>query len=363
MGAPTVVDDRLVFAIADPDHRLRQVQLACDDDLVADHRFRRTVDGWTLAVPRPPVQRLEYRLLVTDGDGDAAVVLDPGNPSTVATVFGHRSVAHLPEYREPAWRTAPGLAATRTNHEVDTAVGTVPVTTWSPADLPDTSAAPLLVVHDGPEYDRLADLGTWASALAASGRVPRFRMALLQPVARDEWYAVNPDWPASVATIVCDLARARAVAGPLVVMGASLGGLAALQVALADTDEHDDHDDDHAGDDRPLRVGGVLSQSGSFFLPHLDPQEATHPGFDRISSWVATTGTRAAAHPRLDIALTCGTHEENHDNNLAMVEALAAAGHRTSFAPLADLHNYTAWRDGLAPSLDDLVTRQWGDAA
>ncbi len=107
----------------------------------------------------------------------------------------------------------------------------------------------------------------------------------------------------------------------------------------------------------------MFSQSGSFFLPHLDPQEATHPGFGRITAWVGGVRTRAKRVTPLDIALTCGTHEENLDNNLAMVEVLAAAGHRTSFAPLPDLHNYTAWRDGLAPSLDDLVTRQWGDAA
>lgn len=357
MGMPTVVDDRLVFVVDDPQHQLRQVQLACDDDLVADHRFRRTAKGWTLGVPRPPVQRLEYRLLVTDGEGGTGVVLDPDNPKAVATAFGHRSVAHLPEYREPAWRTAPGLAATRTTTAVDTAVGTVPVTTWSPADLPATTPAPLLVVHDGPEYDRLADLGTWASALTASGAVPRFRMALLQPVARDEWYAINPDWPAAAMTVVDHLAADHAATGPLVVMGASLGGLAALQIALAGSD--DGPPTTPAG----LRIGGVFSQSGSFFLPHLDPQEATYPGFGRIATWVAGVATRATGGRHLDIAMTCGTHEENHDNNLAMVEVLATAGHRTSFAPLPDLHNYTAWRDGLSPSLDDLVTRLWGDLA
>lgn len=348
MGAPTMVDDRLVFAVDDPEHRLAQVHLACDDDLVADHRFRRTRDGWSLAVPRPPVQRLEYRLLVTDHDGETQVVLDPGNGWTVPTAFGHRSVARLPEYREPAWCGADGLEAVRTEHAVDTAVGTVPVTTWAPADLPDTTAAPLLVVHDGPEYDRLADLGRWASVLAASGAVPRFRMALLQPVRRDEWYAVNEEWPAAVATIVADLATTRSVRGPLVVMGASLGGLASLQVGLSDVLAAAD-----------LHVGGVFAQSGSFFLPHLDPQESSYPHFTRITSWVAGSAGRAAGSRSLDVALTCGTHEENHANNVAMVEVLASAGHRTSLAPLPDLHNYTAWRDGLSPSLDDLLVRCW----
>lgn len=342
MGAPRVVDDRLVFEVDDPEHRLRLVQLACDDDLVAEHRFRRTGDGWTLSVPRPPVDRLEYRLLVTGDGDDATVILDPDNPNTVATAFGHRSVAHLPGYVEPAWCNAPTVDAVRTHRLVTTPVGDVPVTAWAPLDLDDEHPAPLLVVHDGPEYDTLAQLGTWAAAGIAAG-LPRFRMALLQPVDRDGWYASNPAWPAAVAAIVAALDRDLSRSGPLVTMGASLGGLAALQVALAGT----------------LDVAGVFSQSGSFFQPLLDPQEAKYPGFDRIRAWVDDVGRRPIPGIMLDVVLTCGEHEENHANNLAMADLLASRGHRVTWQTLPDLHNYTAWRDGLAPELDDLVGRVW----
>ncbi len=376
MGMPTVVDDRLVFVVADPDHHLRMVQLTVDDDLVDDHRFRRTTTGWSLVVPRPPVHRIEYRLLVTDDHGDTDVILDPANPHAVATAFGRRSVALLPEYVVPAWLTEPAVVAHRAHHEVATPVGAVPVTTWCPVDLPATTPAPLLVVHDGPEYDDLASLGQWAGAAIAAGRLPRFRMALLRPVARDEWYAANPDWPAAVAAVVATVDADHARRGTVVTMGASLGGLAALQVARRGV----------------VDATGVFSQSGSFFRPQLDPQESDYPWFDRIATWVAAVApaqdpgpapapvpvpvagraddhghrrsgaaTATGGPDRLDVVLTCGTHEENHPNNVAMVDDLAAAGHRVTLTSLPDLHNYTAWRDGLEPGLGDLLARQWGD--
>lgn len=349
MGMPTVVDDRLVFVVADPDHDLRMVQLTVDDDLVDDHRFRRTSAGWTLVVPVPPVHRLEYRLLVTDGEGDSHVVLDPANPTSVATAFGRRSVAHLPDYVIPTWLGQPTVDPARTTRDVATPVGTVPVTTWAPSSLDDHDVAPLLVVHDGPEYDDLADLGYWAGAAIASGRLPAFRMALLRPVERDQWYTANPDWPDSVAAVVADLdghhARTGSVVAPIVVMGASLGGLAALQVARAGV----------------LDVGGVFSQSGSFFQPALDPQESHYPWFERITDWVDAVATDPPPDRHLDVVLTCGRSEENHANNVAMAGHLRDRGHRVTWQSLADLHNYTAWRDGLDPGLPDLLARQWHD--
>jgi enterochelin esterase family protein len=46
-------------------------------------------------------------------------------------------------------------------------------------------------------------------------------------------------------------------------------------------------------------------------------------------------------------------------NNRAVAEILRAAGHRVTLRSLPDLHNYTAWRDGLHPSLTDLLRSTW----
>lgn len=344
MTGPAVVDGHLVLTVADPHHDLREVELSCDDAIATRHRFRRTRGGWQLRLALPDVARLEYRLVVTDEDGNTDVMVDPANDHSVATAFGQRSVVQLPGYTAPWWLDHEPTPARRSHAKVPSIVGTIPVTTWHPDVLADTDTAPLLVVHDGPEYDRLADLGRWAGVMVAEGRLPAFRMALLQPLHRDAWYAADPRWPRAVDQVLGMLSRsfpssARAV------MGASLGGLAALQVAVA----------------RPTTFGAVFTQSGSFFRPDLDPQESAHPRFDEITTWVAEAGSRAREIPRMAVGMTCGRHEENHANNEAMRDVLAAAGHEVTFRSLADLHNYTAWRDGLSPTLADLLAAAWRD--
>lgn len=351
MPGPAVVDGHLVFTVADPDDRFVEVELSCDDAVVDRHRFRRGSHGWLLAVPVPPVLRLEYRLVVTRADGTQEVVLDPANPRRVATAFGDRSVAVLPGYSPPAWLDAAAVPARRSHLHAATVVGDVPVVLWRPGDLDDDDPAPLLVVHDGPEYDRLAQLGHWAGTAIARAALPPFRLALLQPLARDDWYGANPEWPRAVRQAVGAVAGRIATTGPLAIMGASLGGLASLQAALA-------------WPDPPHRsgVGAVFSQSGSFFRPRLDPQESGYPHFDRITELVATMAGLAAGHgQRLRVGMTCGQPEENHANNLRMARDLRDAGHAVTFTSLPDLHNYTAWRDGLEPTLGDLLATTWAD--
>jgi hypothetical protein len=55
------------------------------------------------------------------------------------------------------------------SRELDEAVD---VTLWSPDGLSPDEPAALLVVHDGPEYDALASLTAYASAMVTAGRLP-----------------------------------------------------------------------------------------------------------------------------------------------------------------------------------------------
>jgi enterochelin esterase family protein len=52
--------------------------------------------------------------------------------------------------------------------------------------------------------------------------------------------------------------------------------------------------------------------------------------------------------------MTCGGAEENIHNNRLMAHALGA-----ELAEVADLHNYTAWRDAFDPHLTELLRRCW----
>lgn len=336
----------MVFTLSDPARQWSRVSLDCDDAVPGRRRFRRTASGWVLSLPRPDLDRIEYRLMLTDRRGRTEVVCDPENSERVATAFGDRSVAVLPGYRPPSWLDRAAPPGTTREHTLrHTDVGEIPVVLWSPPGLPDDRPAPLLVVHDGPEYLRLSSLDRYAAATVAGGDVRPFRMACLRPVDRDDWYSANPSYVAAELGALDELrTEVVPVDAPYVTLGASLGGLTALLAALA----------------APGRFGGVVSQSGSFFRPDLDGQESGYPYFERITAAVAAVAEAGPAPEPLRIALTCGRFEENFGNNDAMAAVLADAGHLVTFTARADLHNYTAWRDALSPELTDVLRSVWG---
>jgi enterochelin esterase family protein len=342
--APSVIEQELVFALDDPPRTFARVGLDCDDAIDGPRRFRRTATGWQLTIPRPDVARLEYRLVVTLRGGVTDVVCDPGNPERVQTAFGERSVALMPGYRRPAWlrrRARAGELTDLVHH--DSALGPVPVQLWSPSGLAADTPARLLLVNDGPEYAELASLTRYAAVMQADETLPAFRMALLRPLQRDEWYAANPRYAAACLR-VSDLVGERvATEAGLVAMGASLGGLSAVLLAVS----------------APDRFTASFSQSGSFFQPELDSQEKSYPFFHQVAASVRSLGRRRRRGRPVRIALTCGEHEENMANNRAVADALAAAGHEVALRSVPDLHNYTAWRDALHPSLTALLQTAW----
>jgi enterochelin esterase-like enzyme len=344
MSIPSVVDGRLRFGFRDAERRYARVSLDCDDAITGRRRFRRTSAGWGLAIPAPQVSRLEYRLLLTARDGSVEVVCDPDNPERVRTAFGERSVVLLPGYSPPAWlhSAPPQGRATELAHS-DPIIGTLGMTVWSPAGLADGDPAPLLVVHDGPEYAELAGLTTYAASRVDEQVLPAFRLALMRPVERDEWYSANPDYVRAELGALETIGTSFPLTGPRVAMGASLGGLTALLLALA----------------APGQFGGVLTQSGSFFRADLDAQEEGYPSFRRVVE--AVQGIEAGdptEHP-LRVAMTCGLLEENYANNVAMAAALTRLGHDVRFFDVRDLHNYTAWRDSLDVALTGLLRSVW----
>ncbi|HUG84769.1 MAG TPA: alpha/beta hydrolase-fold protein, partial [Euzebya sp.] len=126
-----------------------------------------------------------------------------------------------------------------------------------------------------------------------------------------------------------------------VLMGASLGALAAL----------------HAAHRHPGRFGGLFLQSGSYFTLRTDRHERDFAHFDRVSRFVGDVRRGRQVSGPLPITMTCGTVEENLANNAMMAEALAAAGHDVTFVQVGDGHTYTAWRDAFDPHLLDLLAR------
>lgn len=72
------------FRLADPQHRLAGVRLALEVRLPGDELdFAPADGGWVLVIPRPDVDRLEYRFELTHVDGTVEEVCDPANPLQV----------------------------------------------------------------------------------------------------------------------------------------------------------------------------------------------------------------------------------------------------------------------------------------
>jgi enterochelin esterase family protein len=345
---PEVSDDAVTWRLADADGRYSAVRLLSDAPLPQDGGGFARVDGaWELVTPLPSQARVEYRLEVTRaGDGASEAICDPDNPVRAPGAFGERSVLELPGYRRPWWLDAPAAGGVRLRLDVPSAAlgATVEVTVWSPRDAGPDEPLPLLAVHDGPEYDRIGALTRYCAALIAAGRLPPHRVALLHPGLRDEWYAAHDGYARALAGDVLPAIATRApVAGTPAGIGASLGGLAML----------------HAQRSHPGTLGALLLQSASFFLPRYDPQEARFSRFGRIARFVRDVVYAEDFEAPVPVTLTCGAGEENLQNNRRVAAALALQGYPTSFEALADLHNYTAWRDALDPCLTDLLRRAW----
>jgi enterochelin esterase-like enzyme len=248
------------------------------------------------------------------------------------------------DYRPPAWLEHPAVEGAFDMVAVRVLGRDLEIGVWSPGE----GVLPLLVAHDGPEYDELAALSRYAGAMIEAGAIPPFRAALLPPGDRDEWYSASAAYGRALCNRILPALRSQVdVGGGVVGMGASLGGLAMLQAQRT----------------WPGSFAGLFLQSASFFVPRFDRHEFGFPRCARIVRFVrGALRTESFAEP-VPVAMTCGAEEENVYNNRLMASALAAQGYDAHLTEVPDLHNYTCWRDALHPSLTRLLADLWGPPA
>jgi enterochelin esterase-like enzyme len=335
----------MLLRLADPDERYAAVRL-CADLPLPEADYARHNGEWQLELTPPPVARLEYELEVVDRGGQRARVSDPGNPHQAPGAFGDKSVLLLPGYSPPRWLDREGVPGQTQDLAVrGRGLGAeIHAAVWSPEDAGPGEPLPLLVAHDGPEYDALARLTHFAAAGIGSGALPRHRVALLAPGERDEWYSASARYAGALVRDVLPAIRsAVGVGGAPVGMGASLGALAML----------------HAQRRHPGTFGALFLQSGSFFTPQFDSQESGFPRYQRIVRFVRATLREGVHADPVPVVLTCGSAEENVENNRLMARTLANQGYPAALHEVPDLHNYTAWRDALEPHLTGLLARAW----
>jgi enterochelin esterase-like enzyme len=333
---------QLTLRVADPDHVLAGVRLQPELRMPAELlEFRRAGECWELAVDPPPVWRLEYLLELRYTDGGSKVVTDPGNPRQAAGPFGPKSVLEFAGYAQPAWLSATADPGVTRPVDITTPIA---ARIWSPTGVGDGQPMPLLVVHDGPEYDTFAKLTTYLGAGTAGGWLPVLRAAMLSPGTRNSWYSASPRYARGLVRQTLPALTAALATTAIAGMGTSLGALAML----------------HAYCVYPGSLNGLFLQSGSFFVPRLDSQERRFPYFRRITDFTAAVLAGALPADPVPIVMTCGAIEENLENNRLMLAALRSGGYPTTLHEVPDLHNYTAWRDAFDPYLTELLRQVAG---
>ncbi len=345
-AGPRVGEDRVEFSVADP--KLEEVALLHELRRPRRVEFGPLGDTWRLVFPRPAAERLEYMFELTYSTGRRAVEPDPANPLRAPGPFGDKSVVEFPGYEPPAW-VADEDSARGTLTELPLASvrlrTTVPALLWSAADTDPERPLPLLIVHDGPEYAQFSSLVRLLDHLVDFGEVPELRAALVPPPGnRNEMYSASARYANALAADLVPGVVAQAPTNrPPVLLGASLGALAGL----------------HAHFRNPGLFGGLVLQSGSFFRRRFDSYESGFGRFARITRFVGQVHGRRGFAPRIPTAITCGTAEENLDNNRALADALDRRGWdvRTTWHP--DAHNWISWRDSLHPHLAELMLRAW----
>jgi enterochelin esterase-like enzyme len=343
---PVIEADFVEFAVAEPGLR----GVALHHELRRPRRvdFVRAGGTWRLAFPRPAADRLEYVLDRSFRDGRRVVGPDPSNPLRAPGPFGEKSVIEFPGYEPPAWR-ADEEAARGSLRELPLESvrlrSTLPALLWSAADADPERPLPLLIVHDGPEYADYSSLVRLLDHLVDFGEVPEMRAALLPPPGdRNESYSASARYAnALAADVVPAILRQAPTDRAPVLMGASLGALAAL----------------HAHVRNPGLLGGLFLQSGSFFRRRFDSHELKFRRFPRITRFVGSVHGRRGYAAAVPTTLTCGTAEENLDNNRALAEALLRRGWEVRTSWNRDAHNWISWRDSLHPHLAELLLRAW----
>jgi enterochelin esterase-like enzyme len=232
-------------------------------------------------------------------------------------------------------------AGTRTDRVAVRVLGrTLRLRVWSPGE----GELPLLLVHDGSEYVQQAGLIQWAAAMIEAEAVAPFRVALLPPGDRNEWYSASAAYGRALCRRILPALRELVpVAGRPIGMGASLGALAMLQAQRS----------------WPGTLGGLFLQSGSFFVPRFDRHESGFPRYGRIVRFVRGVLRAAACEDPVPVAMTCAGEEENIHNNRAMASALAHQGYELRLTETPGRHDFPSWRAGLDPHLTHLLATLW----
>ena len=291
-------------------------------------------DLWAVTIELPAGSRIEYKFEI-ERDGHRELILDPLNDIRAHDPFGANSVCQGAGYRRPQWSL----------HDPDARAGTIEThrmhsnafgesrdfQVYVPARFRRNRRYPLLIVHDGIDYLRFADLKIVLDNLIQSLEIPQMIVALIQSPDRLIEYSGNDRHAAFVGD---DLLPYMHEHFPLHddpasrgLMGASFGGVAAL----------------HAAWRHPDLFGCLFLQSGSFAFSDIG-RHKRGPVFDPVVKFINEFRQRPGC-PADKIYMSCGIYESLIYENRSLVPRLQQQGIDVRFEEARDAHNWENWRD------------------
>ncbi len=304
-------------------------------------------DLWYHVLELPEGSRVEYKLEI--GGHEERWIRDPLNPRLAHDPFGANSVCEADGYALPEWTQEDpdvprGTLEDRLFH-FET-LGQRRITIYRPARYRETRRYPLLVVHDGQDYQKFANITTVLDNLIHALDIPGLIVALTHPADRMEQYR---DSEAHARYLAEDLVPMLERELPLIgrpegrgLMGASLGAVASLSTAIR----------------YPGMFGRLLLQSGSFAFSDIGDHDRG-PMFDPIAEMV--NGYRSDPFPVSErVFVSCGTYESLIYENRSLVPVLESTGMTVRYVEAPDGHNWENWRDRLREGLSFLFPGpQW----
>ncbi len=297
-------------------------------------------DLWYLAMELPPCSRVEYKFERADGEG-RKWIMDPLNPRVAHDPYGTNSVCYGRGYVTPEWTRADDDARPGVLEELSfysEVFGQArPLTLYLPARFRKRRRYPLLIVHDGPDYLRFADLKLVLDNLIHRLEIPPLIVAMTHSGERLTEYAADPRHARFLAEELLPALGSRL---PLiqrpdarVLMGASFGAVAALFTAWS----------------HPGVFGRLILQSGSFAFSDIG-SHGRGPVFDPVAEFV-NAFREAPGHPADRIFVSCGMYESLIYENRSLVPLLQSTSMDVRYVEARDGHNWDNWRDRLREAL------------
>jgi enterochelin esterase-like enzyme len=305
-------------------------------------RLRRS-SLWVLQIDLPRRSRMEYKIGVMRGNR-GELVRDPLNSHLARDPFGANSVVYGEGYEPPEWTVEDPEARKGTVEErhLDSKVfgDWRPIQIYRPARFRETRRYPLLVVHDGLDYLKFANLQEILDNLIHRLELPPLIAVMTQSLNRMKEYAADEQ---HADFIVKDLVPQMEDLLPLIrepsaraMMGASFGAVASLSTAWR----------------HPGFFGKLFLQSGSFVFTEIGDHDRP-PMFDPVVKFV-NKFRKKPGRPADQVFLSCGVYESLIYYNRSLVPLLQETGMQVRVREANDGHNWENWRDRLREGLSSL---------